>query len=98
MSLNVVYWRLNRLNVKQKSFFYEYVGYVKSESRPQDVYHAVVRVVVSKYRLKLHSYMCECPYFVFKGKCKHVKALYETVKKDVIDRLAYDMPLDGDIS
>jgi len=83
------------------SILYEYIGYVRSESKPNTVYHTIVRVYVNNYKLKLYSFTCECPYFTFKGKCKHVKALYETIKKDVINRLAYDTPLaylDGDIA
>jgi predicted nucleic acid-binding Zn finger protein len=99
VNLNIVLWKLNRIGVRKRAILYEYVGYVKSESKPNTVYHTIVRVYVNNYKLKLYSFTCECPYFIFKGKCKHIKALYETVKKDIINRLAYDIPLaDGDIA
>ncbi|MFZ8788689.1 MAG: SWIM zinc finger family protein [Acidilobaceae archaeon] len=103
MNTLLALWRLNRISFsrsKPPSILYEYVGYVKSESKPNTIYHTIVRVYVNNYKLKLCSFTCECPYFTFKGKCKHIKALYETVKKDIINRLAYDIPLslDGDIA
>jgi len=70
-------WRLNRISVRRKGIVYEYVGYARSESKPQQVYHVVVRIAVTpSLKTSLISYTCECEGFLYGLLCKHVKALF----------------------
>jgi hypothetical protein len=93
-------WRLNRISVRKKAIVYEYVGFAKSESKPNTVYHVVVRIgVTPSLKTSLISYTCECEAFTFGLLCKHVKALYNTAVKDIRARLRYDFPIAaGDIT
>jgi len=100
MSTLLALWKLNRISVRRKSIVYEYVGYAKSESQPQQVYHVVVRVAVTpSFKTSLASFTCECKAFSFGLLCKHVRALYNVGVRDIRSRLQYDMPLvDGDVA
>jgi hypothetical protein len=100
MSPQLALWKLNRISVKRKGIVYEYVGYAKSESKPNTVYHAVVRIgVTPSLKTSLISYTCECQAFVYGLLCKHVKALYNTGVRDIRSRLQYDFPLaNGDVA
>jgi hypothetical protein len=100
MSLNIALWKLNRISVRRKSLVYEYVGYARSESKPQQVYHTVVRIAVTPdFKLQLASFTCECSAFTYGLLCKHVRALYNAAARDIRSRLKYDMPLtDGDVA
>lgn len=96
MSSLLAFWKLNRISIKKRAIVYEYVGYAKSESKPQQVYHAVVRIAVTpNFKLHLSSFTCECEAFVYGLLCKHVKALYNRGVKDIRSRLQYDLPLAG---
>jgi hypothetical protein len=100
VSLNIALWKLNRISVRRRAIIYEYVGYAKSESQPNVVYHTVVRIAVTP-QLKLHlgSFTCECKAFIHGLMCKHVRALYNAATRDIRARLRYDMPLtDGDVA
>jgi hypothetical protein len=100
MSKQLALWKLNRISVRRKGIIYEYVGYAKSESKPNVVYHTVVRIAVTpSLKTSLVSYTCECKAFVYGLMCKHVKALYNKAIRDIKSRLQYDFPLaDGDVS
>jgi hypothetical protein len=96
MSTLLALWKLNRISVRRKSIIYEYVGYAKSESQPQQVYHTVVRIAVTpSLKTSLMSYTCECEGFVYGLLCKHVRALYNKGVKDIRSRLRYDFPIAG---
>jgi hypothetical protein len=89
-------WKLNRISVRRKGILYEYVGYAKSESKPNQLYHTVVRIGVSPtLKTSLISYTCECEGFLYGLLCKHVKALYNTGVRDIRSRLRYDFPVEG---
>jgi hypothetical protein len=100
VSLNIALWKLNRISVRRKSIVYEYVGYAKSESQPNVVYHTVVRIAVTPdFKLHLYSFTCECPAFTHGLLCKHTKALYNVGVRDIRARLRYDFPLaSGDVA
>jgi hypothetical protein len=100
VSLNIALWKLNRISVRRKLIVYEYVGYAKSESQPNIVYHVVIRVAVTPdLKLHLYSFSCECRAFTYGLLCKHVRALYNKAARDIRARLRYDMPLvDGDVT
>jgi hypothetical protein len=93
-------WKLNRIGIKKRAIVYEYVGYAKSESKPNTVYHVVARIgVTPSLKTSLISYTCECQAFVHGLLCKHVRALYNTAVKDIRARLRYDFPLaNGDVA
>jgi hypothetical protein len=93
-------WRLNRISVRKRAIIYEYVGYSKSESQPNVVYHTVVRIAATPdFKLHLYSFTCECKAFTYGLLCKHAKALYNKAAKDIRSRLRYDFPLaNGDIA
>jgi hypothetical protein len=93
-------WKLNRIGIRKRAIVYEYVGYAKSESKPQQVYHVVVRVAATPdFKLHLYSFTCECKAFTYGLLCKHVRALYNKAAKDIRSRLRYDFPLsDGDVA
>jgi hypothetical protein len=96
MSTQLALWRLNRISIRRKGILYEYVGYAKSESQPNVVYHTVVRIAVTTTgRLTLTSFTCECRAFTYGLLCKHVKALYNKAARDIRSRLQYDLPLTG---
>jgi hypothetical protein len=99
MSTLLALWKLNRISVKEKTIVYEYVGYARSESKPNTTYHTVVRIAVTPtLKTQLVSFTCECKAFVYGLLCKHVKALYNQGVKDVRNRLRYDFPLaDGGV-
>jgi hypothetical protein len=89
-------WKLNRISVRKRAIVYEYVGYAKSESRPQEVYHTVVRIAATPdFKLHLYSFTCECKAFTYGLLCKHVRALYNKAAKDIRARLRYDFPIAG---
>jgi hypothetical protein len=100
MTTLLALWRLNRISIRRKSLVYEYVGYARSESKPQQVYHTVVRIAVTpSLKTSLMSYTCECEGFVYGLLCKHVRALYNKGVKDIRDRLKYDFPItNGDVA
>jgi hypothetical protein len=100
MSTQLALWRLNRISIRRKRIIYEYVGYARSESKPNTVYHTVVRIAVTPdFKLHLYSFTCECEAFVYGLLCKHVRALYNKAVKDIRARLRYDFPLaDGDVA
>jgi hypothetical protein len=99
MSSLLALWRLNRISVKRKAIVYEYVGYARSESKPNTVYHTVVRIAVTPdFKLHLGSFTCECKAFIHGLMCKHVKALYNKAAKDIRSRLRYDFPIGGDVA
>ena len=100
MSVMLALWRLNRVSVKRKGILYEYVGYARSESKPNTLYHTVIRVAVSpSLRTSLISYTCECEGFLYGLLCKHVRALYNKAIRDIRARLRYDFPLsNGDVA
>jgi hypothetical protein len=93
-------WRLNRISVRKKAIVYEYVGFAKSESKPNTVYHVVVRIgVTPSLKTSLVSFTCECKAFVHGLLCKHAKALYNVGVRDIRSRLRYDFPLaNGDVA
>jgi len=93
-------WKLNRISVRRKSIVCEYVGYARSESRPNQVYHVVVRIAVNpSLKTSLVSFTCECKAFVYGLMCKHTKALYNTGVRDIRSRLKYDLPITyGDVA
>jgi hypothetical protein len=96
MSPLLALWKLNRISVRRKSIVYEYVGYARSESKPNQVYHTVVRIAVTpSLKTSLVSYTCECEGFVYGLLCKHVRALYNTAVRDIRNRLRYDFPIAG---
>jgi hypothetical protein len=99
MTTLLALWRLNRISVRKRAIVYEYVGYAKSESRPQEVYHTVVRIAVTpSLKTSLISYTCECKGFVYGLLCKHVKSLYNQGVRDIRSRLRYDFPIaDGGV-
>jgi hypothetical protein len=99
MTTLLALWRLNRISVRKRAIVYEYAGYAKSESKPNAVYHTVVRIAVTpSLKTSLISYTCECEAFVYGLLCKHVRALYNKATRDIRARLRYDMPLvDGDV-
>jgi hypothetical protein len=89
-------WKLNRISVRRKGIIYEYVGYARSESKPNTVYHTVIRIAVTpSLKTSLISYTCECKAFVYGLLCKHVRALYNAGVRDVKSRLQYDFPVEG---
>jgi hypothetical protein len=89
-------WKLNRISVKRRAIVYEYVGYARSESKPNTVYHVVTRIAVTpSFKLHLYSFTCECPAFTYGMLCKHVKALYNAAARDIRSRLRYDFPIAG---
>jgi len=98
MTTLLALWKLNRISVKKQAIVYEYVGYARSESKPNTVYHTVVRIAVTPTgRITLSSFTCECNAFTYGLLCKHVKALFNKAARDIRSRLQYDMPLvDGD--
>jgi len=100
LSVMLALWRLNRVSVKRKGILYEYVGYARSESKPNTLYHTVIRVAVSpSLRTSLISYTCECEGFLYGLLCKHVRALYNKAIRDIRARLRYDFPLsNGDVA
>jgi hypothetical protein len=100
MTTLLALWKLNRISVRRKSIIYEYVGYARSESKPNTVYHVVTRIAVTPtLKTYLLSFTCECKGFLYGMLCKHVKALYNKGVKDIRDRLKYDFPIsDGDVS
>jgi hypothetical protein len=100
MTTLLAFWRLNRISVRKRAIVYEYVGYVKSESKPQQVYHTVVRIgVTPSLKTSLVSYTCECQAFAYGLLCKHTKALYNVGVRDIRARLRYDFPLaSGDVA
>jgi len=100
LSVTLALWRLNRVSVKRKGILYEYVGYARSESKPNTLYHSVIRVAVSpSLRTSLLSFTCECEAFVYGLLCKHVRALYNKANKDIRSRLRYDFPIaEGDVA
>jgi hypothetical protein len=100
MTTLLALWKLNRISVRRKGIVYEYVGYAKSESQPNTVYHVVVRIgVTPSLKTSLVSFTCECEAFVYGLLCKHVKALYNTGVRDIKSRLQYDFPLaNGDVA
>jgi hypothetical protein len=99
MSTLLALWKLNRISVRRKSIIYEYVGYARSESKPNTVYHTVVRIAVTPtLKTYLLSFTCECEGFVYGLLCKHVRALYNKGVKDIRDRLKYDFPIGGDVA
>jgi hypothetical protein len=100
LSVILALWRLNRISVRRKGILYEYVGFAKSESKPNVVYHVVVRIgVTPSLKTSLISYTCECEAFTFGLLCKHVKSLYNKGVKDIRSRLQYDFPLsNGDVA
>ena len=100
MTTLLALWKLNRISVRRKSIVYEYVGYTKSESKPNTIYHSVIRVAVTpSLRTSLLSFTCECDAFVYGLLCKHVKALYNTAVKDIRARLRYNFLLvDSDVA
>jgi hypothetical protein len=96
MSTLLALWRLNRVSIRRKGILYEYVGYAKSESKPQQVYHTVIRVAVTPdFKLHLGSFTCECKAFIHGLMCKHVRALYNAAARDIRARLRYDFPIAG---
>jgi hypothetical protein len=102
MAPAVSFWKLNRFGTVRKviasggtvrtepvAMLYEYVGYVKSETKPGVVYHVVVRIKVDPAgKAELVGYTCECEGFVYHRLCKHVKALYNVAIKDALGRVA----------
>ena len=100
MSTLLVLWRLNRISLKRKGIIYEYVGYARSESKPNTVYHVVIRIAVTpSFKTYLASFTCECEGFLYGLMCKHVRALYNTAVKDIRSRLRYDFQLaNGDVT
>ena len=100
MSTQLALWRLNRVSVRRKGIVYEYVAYARSESKPNTLYHSVIRVAVSpSLRTSLLSFTCECDAFVYGLLCKHVRALYNKAIKDIRSRLKYDFPIpEGDVA
>jgi len=100
LSVILALWRLNRVSVRRKGIVYEYVGYARSESKPNTVYHVVTRIAVApSLKTSLISYTCECEAFIYGFLCKHVRALYNKAVRDIRARLRYDMPLvDGDVA
>jgi hypothetical protein len=100
MAPAVSFWKLNRFGTVRKvvksggtvrtepvAMLYEYVGYVKSETKPGVVYHTVVRIKVDATgRAELAGYTCECEGFVYHRLCKHVKVLYNAVIRDALSR------------
>jgi hypothetical protein len=99
MSTTLALWKLNRISVRRRAIVYEYVGYARSESRPQEVYHTVIRVAVTpSFKLHLYSFTCECKAFTYGLLCKHVKALYNAAARDIRARLRYDFPIGGDVA
>ncbi len=100
MSTLLALWKLNRISVRRKSILYEYIGYAKSESKPNQLYHTVVRIAVNPaLKTSLVSFTCECEGFLYGLLCKHARALYNRGVKDIRSRLQYDFPLaDGDVS
>jgi hypothetical protein len=96
MSTILALWRLNRISVRKRAIVYEYTGYARSESKPNTVYHTVVRIgVTPSLKTSLASFTCECEAFVYGLLCKHVKALYNTAVKDIRARLRHDFPISG---
>ena len=94
MTTQLALWRLNRISVRRKGILYEYVGYARSESKPNTVYHTVVRIAVTPdFKLHLYSFTCECEGFLYGLLCKHVKALFNKAARDIRSRLQYDLPL-----
>jgi len=94
MTTLLALWKLNRISVRRKGILYEYVGYARSESKPNTIYHVVVRVAVTPTgRITLSSFTCECEGFLYGLLCKHVKALYNKAAKDIRSRLRYDFPI-----
>jgi hypothetical protein len=100
MTTLLALWKLNRISVRKRAIIYEYVGYARSESKPNQVYHTVVRIAVTpSFKTYLVSFTCECEGFVYGLLCKHVKALYNTAVRDIRSRLRYDFPIaGGDVS
>jgi len=96
MSSLLALWKLNRISIKKRAILYEYAGYARSESKPNQLYHVVVRVAVTpSFKTSLVSFTCECKGFLYGMLCKHVKALYNVSVKDIRARLRYDLPLAG---
>ena len=94
MTTLLALWKLNRISVKKQAIVYEYVGYARSESKPNTIYHTVVRIAVTPTgRITLSSFTCECEGFLYGLLCKHVKALYNKAARDIRARLRYDLPL-----
>jgi hypothetical protein len=96
MSTLLALWKLNRISIRRRAIIYEYVGYAKSESQPQQVYHVVTRIAVTPdFKLQLASFTCECKGFLYGMLCKHVKSLYNAAARDIRARLRYDFPITG---
>jgi hypothetical protein len=96
MSTLLALWKLNRVSVRRKGILYEYVGYARSESKPNTVYHVVVRIAVtSTGRLFLSSFTCECEGFLYGLMCKHVRALFNKAARDIRNRLQHDITIMG---
>ena len=100
MTTLLALWKLNRISVRKKGIVYEYVGYARSESKPNQLYHTVVRIAVTpSLKTSLVSFTCECEAFVYGLLCKHVKALYNKAARDIRARLRYDFPIaNGDVA
>jgi hypothetical protein len=96
MTTLLALWRLNRISIRRRAIIYEYVGYAKSESQPNVVYHTVVRIAVTpSLKTYLLSYTCECKAFIHGLMCKHVRALYNKAARDIRSRLRYDITIVG---
>jgi hypothetical protein len=105
MAREVISWNLNRSAVTRSvvvrnntvsyeptAILYEYVGLVKSESRPGKVHHTVVRVKVDTTgKTTLAGYSCDCEGFAFRKLCRHIKALYNVVERDARNRAQKDL-------
>jgi hypothetical protein len=101
----VISWNLNRSAVTKNvvvknntvsyeptAMLYEYVGLVKSASRPGKVHHTVVRVKVDTTgKIMLAGYSCDCEGFAFRKLCRHIKALYNVVDRDARNRAQKDL-------
>jgi hypothetical protein len=106
MTREVISWNLNRSAVTKSvvvknntvgyeptAILYEYVGLVKSASRPGKVHHTVVRVKVDTTgKTTLAGYSCDCEGFAFRKLCRHIKALYNVVERDALARAKRDLP------
>jgi uncharacterized Zn finger protein len=105
MAPTITFWKLNRAGPVRKvvrtkdgvktepvAMFYEYAGYVKSESAPGLAYHTVVRITAdSTGRVSLTGGTCECKGFAFNKMCKHIIALYNAVERDARNKAPKDL-------